>query len=567
MGRKENEQKLYDLQANICDINNTAAENERLKQQVKDLTYSLSNSNANIEKLTEQLVMKDGVSSTNTEEIPSTGLIPKNDGQPPSTASLFAQDEATQSTASLFGQNETPSTASLFGQAQEMPSTASLFSQESTTNLTGKEETSSTASLFAPAQTTENENNTENSAYSLPSVDQLKPEEMLANLTWYQAELAQYQQACADWQIWGETKTQELNETLSFQIEAFTIKKSENEKLLKQIQEQEVSGQKNDVQNVLKVKDLEVLDLKETVERLESEKQELSEEIEEMRSTIDELRRINENVETYKDDSELLLDTKNNLEESEKERAKLISELTDLRNEMATISFSNDKTIKDLRNEMEEKRIELQNLSKKDLEANDKIHNLEKSLAEEKKMQEEIGDEYESMQLQVQESSSKISELLDEINKLKEGAELRSSKDESFEDNKNPEVTLEDEEMKEKVLRISEELDQYKQTCLDWNAWSEGKTLEYNQLLEAYDQYVEAYNNMKVEFDNVLEQSVKSSEYTDDKQTVEKEFTDNTSIIKQLKEEIEEKEKELAFSTVEKDSEIEKLKIIVEEKK
>merc|ERR1712013_812451 len=138
MGRKENEQKLYDLQANICDINNTAAENERLKQQVKDLTYSLSNSNANIEKLTEQLVMKDGVSSTNTEEIPSTGLIPKNDGQPPSTASLFAQDEATQSTASLFGQNETPSTAS----------------------------------LFAPAQTTENENNTENSAYSLPSVDQ-----------------------------------------------------------------------------------------------------------------------------------------------------------------------------------------------------------------------------------------------------------------------------------------------------------------------------------------------------------------------------------------------------------
>merc|ERR1712013_225512 len=72
---------------------------------------------------------------------------------------------------------------------------------------------------------------------------------------------------------------------------------------------------------------------------------------------------------------------------------------------------------------------------------------------------------------------------------------------------------------------------------------------------------------MKVEFDNVLEQSVKSSEYTDDKQTVEKEFTDNTSIIKQLKKKIEEKEKELAFSTVEKDSEIEKLKIIVEEKK
>merc|ERR1712243_454852 len=188
---------------------------------------------------------------------------------------------------------------------------------------------------------------------------------------------------------------------------------------------------------------------------------------------------------------------------------------------------------------------------------------------EEKKMQEEIGDEYESMQLQVQESSSKISELLDEIKKLKEGAELRSSKDESFEDNKNPEVTLEGEEIKEKVLRITEELDQYKQTCLDWNAWSEVKTLEYNQLLEAYNQYVEAYNNMKVEFDTVLEQSVKSSEYTDDKQTVEKELTDNTSIIKQLKEDIEEKElQDLSKKDVEANDKIHNLeKSLAEEKK
>merc|ERR1711874_575579 len=150
----------------------------------------------------------------------------------------------------------TPSTASLFGQDQEMQSTASLFSHAETTTI---------------------EDNAGNSAYSLPSVDQLKPEEMLANLTWYQSELAQYQQACADWQVWGETKTQEineLNESLSFQIEAFAIKKSENEKLLKQIQEQGVNNQKSDVQNMLKVKDLEVLDLKETVERLESEKQE-----------------------------------------------------------------------------------------------------------------------------------------------------------------------------------------------------------------------------------------------------------------------------------------------------
>merc|ERR1712142_308139 len=149
-----------------------------------------------------------------------------------------------------------------FGQVTEAPST-------------NQDETPPTASLITADQPTSMEENTNNSVYTLPSVDQLKPEEMLANLTWYQAELAQYQQACADWQIWGETKTQEineLNESLSFQIEAFGIKKSENEKLLQQIQKQEGGGQKNDVQNMLKVKELEVLDLKETVE---SEKQEL----------------------------------------------------------------------------------------------------------------------------------------------------------------------------------------------------------------------------------------------------------------------------------------------------
>merc|ERR1711913_200962 len=213
------------------------------------------------------------------------------------------------STASLFGQAETPSAASMFGQPQEMQSASSLF---------GEGEKVSETQSVEQGETTATAENAIDGSYSLPSVDQLKPEEMLANLTWYQTELAQYQQACADWQVWGETKTQEineLNESLSFQIEAFAIKKSENEKLLKQIQEQGVNNQKSDVQNMLKVKELEVLDLKETVERLESEKQELSEEIEEMRSTIDELRRISDNMESYKDDSELLVDTKNNLEE------------------------------------------------------------------------------------------------------------------------------------------------------------------------------------------------------------------------------------------------------------
>ena len=74
---------------------------------------------------------------------------------------------------------------------------------------------------------------------------------MTANLSWYQTELAQYQQACADWQVWGDAKTREvseLNEHLSFQTEAFRIKAAENEKLTKQLQEREEGDKKNDNQ-------------------------------------------------------------------------------------------------------------------------------------------------------------------------------------------------------------------------------------------------------------------------------------------------------------------------------
>merc|ERR1712106_824923 len=516
--KQENEQKMLELQANLHGIQNTVSENESLKQQVISLTDSMSTCNNTIENLQEELLkvttavpapseeQNTSISVVEQEQKPVTAALSGQEAAP-STASLFGQ-EATDLTASLFAKDETPSTASLFGQVEETPSTASLF---------GQSEPASTASLFGQDQATPIES-------TLPSVEQLMPDEMLANLQWYQSELAQYQQACADWQAWGETKGQEineLNENLSFQVEAFGIKKSENEKLLKQIQKQEETGQKSDVQSMLKVKELEVLDLKETVERLESEKQELSEEIEEMRSTIDELQRINDNVESYKDDSELLVDTKNNLEELERERTKLISELTDLRNEMATISFSNDKTIKDLRHEIEEKNQEIQNLSRKELEGNDKIQDLEKSLVEEKKIQEEIGDEYEGMQLQVQESSSRIAELLEENSNLKMENESKTSEEESIltvlKDNEEDSIEVqkesgvsEVEELKEKIVTITGELDQYKQTCLDWNDWSEGKTLEYNQLLEAYNQYVEAYNNLKVEFDSVLDQSVKT---------------------------------------------------------
>eukprot|EP00092_Neocalanus_flemingeri_P001893 GFUD01002020.1.p1 GENE.GFUD01002020.1~~GFUD01002020.1.p1 ORF type:complete len:4147 (-),score=1483.97 GFUD01002020.1:293-12733(-) len=570
--KQEKCEQVSQLQENLHSIQCTSSENEILKQQVSSLTDSMSICNRTIADLQGQLTcLKQAKPDNINTELLSTTSIASPFGE--EETSLFGQEEIA-STASLFGQDQTASTASLFGQ-DETASTASLFSQE---------QTPSTASLFGQEQTmSPSESVPENAASSLPALNDLQPDEMLANLSWYQTELAQYQQACADWQVWGDSKSQEiieLHESLQYQTEAFNIKKTENEKLLQQqMQEKGESDKKSDTQNMLKLKELEVLDLKETVERLNSEKEELSEEISEMRNTIDELRRINDNVESYRDDSALLVDTKNNLDEVEKERTKISSELTDLRNEMATVGFSNDKTIKDLRNEMEDKNQEIQKLNRSILEANEKVADLEKSLMDEKKMQEEIGDEFEGMQLQVVESTAQISELLKEIDSLKAESEMKieSLKEELFSKVlKEGEVMnvqsssstegSEVEELEKKVVDITAELDQYKQTCLDWNVWSESKTVEYDQLLEAYNQYVEAYNNLRAEFDSMLEQSVKTAEDVETDKSNENELLENKSVIEQLKEEIENKEKEIAFSAVDKDSEIEKLKLDIENK-
>ena len=73
---------------------------------------------------------------------------------------------------------------------------------------------------------------------------------------------------------------------------------------------------------------------------------------------------------------------------------------------------------------------------------------------------------------------------------------------------------MENEKLKQKLDEAIVELEQYKQTCIDWNVWSKGKTIEYEQLLEAFNQYVEAYNNVKAEFDSVLEQPLKTEDDT-----------------------------------------------------
>merc|ERR1712226_859344 len=75
----------------------------------------------------------------------------------------------------------------------------------------------------------------------------------------------------------------------------------------------------------------------------------------------------------------------------------------------------------------------------------------------------------------------------------------------------------------------NEELAQYQQSLADWAVWAESKTEEYNVLLEAYNQYVEAYKLLQAELETAK----------NDKQIVDPKISDEVTL---LKKEMEEKE-------------------------
>ena len=125
---------------------------------------------------------------------------------------------------------------------------------------------------------------TQDESRALSSMSDHSPEQLVAKLGWYQEQLAQYQQACHDWTVWKEEKTREvseLNEQLSLQTEAFRIKAAEAEKL----HEREEAEKRTD-QSLMKLKELEIAELRESLDRLEKERSELEEELTEMRNTV-----------------------------------------------------------------------------------------------------------------------------------------------------------------------------------------------------------------------------------------------------------------------------------------
>ena len=444
------------------------------------------------------------------------------------STNLFSQEG---STAALFG-GEPSSTASLF--PVEPSSTASLFSQEESRNNTAalfQEQPSSntTASLFSQEETTTVAqglvSSTEPQA-QVPDGSEV-PGTSSAEVTWYQEQLVSYQQAVHEWQLWGEQQAGEI-EQLKQQLEHQT---GEMEQLRQQLQQQGMQDQ-------VTMKQLEVQDLRETVERLESEKEELIEEIQEMRVTIDDLRNLNDSAQQSlgsADDSVQLEDLRNSLEVAEQEKSKLLKEMQEQR-------ALNEKLTDELRENLQQKEVEMDGLGKKIKGYTEQVKELEESLAEEKKAQEEVADEFEAMQLQVQESGARVNELLAQLEAAQKIAEeVKTESEQTIEKAEVAEEAkvVENAAIVEGAAVSNEELAQYQQSLADWAVWAETKTEEYNVLLEAYNQYVEAYKLLQTELETAKAgQQVEDSKIADEVTLLKKEMEEK---------EIERQEKEVAW--------------------
>merc|ERR1712226_806566 len=111
------------------------------------------------------------------------------------------------------------------------------------------------------------------------------------------------------------------------------------------------------------------------------------------------------------------------------------------------------------------------------------------------------------------------------------------------------------------------ELEQYKQSLMDWSVWAETKTAEYNHLLESYNQYVEAYAILQTEFGSLQlqkeEKEVAWSELAEELREKKEEIACLKPALEALEQEKQEKEvawSELAEELREKKEEIACLK-------
>ena len=366
---------------------------------------------------------------------------------------------------------------------------------------------------------------------------------------WLQDQITSYQEAIAQWQVWGQEKTDEviqLQESVGSLTEAYNSTTTAYNEAVGQLDQANqtlerlnaaaaASEQKpekhddkvNEVLKLMKIKDMELEELKETIDRLETEKEDLNEEFKEAKGQLIELEGASETMEAYKATLDQLEETKVSYDKAKEEEGRLAENLDKLRLELDLAKNNAAVETSSLHQALNDKTGENTILQQQVSSSSSKVAELEKRLEEELKMQEEAAQEFDAMQQEVlnaREQASTLNSqlttlqakcaenevLVKELEALKAQAMDESLKrsEERIEELTQSAVSPDQSEIdadKTRITALEVELESCRQYLNDWTVWSETKTQEYNQLLEAYNQYVEAYNTMSTEYNSLKE--------------------------------------------------------------
>ena len=383
-------------------------------------------------------------------------------------------------------------------------------------------------------------------------------------IEWYKTQLEQYQQAINDWQVWSENQMKDvatMQESLAYYTEAL----AEEQSKVKVDNNPQVNEELNGLRASVRAKEIEVEDLTETLDRLRTEKSDLEQEVTELTMQNQDLKREKEESNAdpdYQFDVSLYEETKQSLDETLDKLSQVkdelsgknveIAEMTKLKesqefqlsalqNELTTLKQvleQSRETVEEKDRVLEELKRDLEN-AKEDTNANAEIEVLKVDLDEQKSV-------IEQWNTWAADKTQEINQLKSDKEELQKSLEVIEAE---LEESKTQLKKVNDEVKTEEPLdnKLKEEVEQQRKVLEDWNAWALQKTEEYNQLLEAYNQYVVSYQTLETEIERLkganADLEAKVTEGDDDQKNPADASKDNNTLayqeeIERLKNEI-----------------------------
>ena len=383
-------------------------------------------------------------------------------------------------------------------------------------------------------------------------------------IEWYKTQLEQYQQAINDWQVWSENQMKDvatMQESLAYYTEAL----AEEQSKVKVDNNPQVNEELNGLRASVRAKEIEVEDLTETLDRLRTEKSDLEQEVTELTMQNQDLKREKEESNAdpdYQFDVSLYEETKQSLDETLDKLSQVkdelsgknveIAEMTKLKesqefqlsalqNELTTLKQvleQSRETVEEKDRVLEELKCDLEN-AKEDTNANAEIEVLKVDLDEQKSV-------IEQWNTWAADKTQEINQLKSDKEELQKSLEVIEAE---LEESKTQLKKVNDEVKTEEPLdnKLKEEVEQQRKVLEDWNAWALQKTEEYNQLLEAYNQYVVSYQTLETEIERLkganADLEAKVTEGDDDQKNPADASKDNNTLayqeeIERLKNEI-----------------------------